>query len=91
MSMRVWGLMSLLLFLTACATERLVPVPEVVEVPGPIRYVEIPAQLTERCQKVEIPEQATYAEAIELWAEDRSSIDACNGKLAGIESLGVSE
>jgi len=78
----------LLPLLTACVTEKFVPVPEIVEVPGPVQWREIPADLVEPCDKAEIPETLTYGQAIELWADDRAQIDTCNGRLAGIESLG---
>jgi hypothetical protein len=76
--------------LTACGTERVVEKPVIVEVVK-TEWREVPADLTARCAKSEIPEAMTYGEALESWAKDRASIDACNGKLAGIESLGVDE
>jgi hypothetical protein len=81
----------LLLSLTACATEKFVPVPEIVEVPGPVQWREIPAGLTEPCEKTEIPDGMTYGQALEKWAEDRAAIDTCNGRLAGIDSLGADD
>ena len=88
MSMRVWGLMFPLLCLTACASERLVPVTKVVEVPGPVRWQAIPKALLKPCEPLPIPERATYADLIEIHAGDRSVIDTCEGQLEAIRSLG---
>lgn len=77
----------LTLSLTACGTERVVEKPVIVEVVK-TEWRSIPADLTEQCPKVTIPDGLTFGQAIELWAEDRAAIDACNGKLAGIKSLG---
>ena len=75
------------LFLTACATERIVekPVPVYID---RVEYVPVPADLTETRQKQAIPDGLTYAGALELWAKDRETIDVLNGTLMGISSLG---
>jgi hypothetical protein len=80
----------LLLLLTACGTERVVERPVIHEVVR-VEWREIPADLTARCPKSEIPDSLTFGQAVELWAEDRAAIEQCNGKLAGIESLGADE
>lgn len=77
----------LTLFLTACASERIVEKPVIHEVVK-TEYRDVPSDLTTRCKKTEIPETMTYGEALEGWAADRAQIDVCNGRLAGIESLG---
>ena len=83
-------LLFLTLCLTACDRTRVVEKPVIHEVVR-TEWREIPADLTTRCDKAQIPEQATYGKLIELWSEDRANIDVCNGKLAGIESLGENE
>ena len=77
----------LTLCLTACGTERVVEKPVVVEVVK-TEWRAVPDDLTAPCAKTEIQVGMTYGEAIESWAKDRASIDACNGKLKGIRSLG---
>jgi len=85
--MRVLILLCPLLFLTACDSTRVIEKPVVHTVTETV-WREIPADLTLPCAKAEIPPEATYGDVIALWSEDRASIDACNGKLAGIDSLG---
>ena len=80
-------LLCLTLFLTACANERIVEKPVIHEVVR-TEYRDVPSDLVRKCEKTEIPETMTYGEALEGWAADRAQIDVCNGRLAGIESLG---
>ena len=85
--MRVLASLCLIAFLTGCATEKFVPVPEIVEVPGPIQWREIPSTLTTTVPKVTIPATLTYGDAIKAWSKDRAAIDKLNGQLSGIKSL----
>ena len=73
--------------ITACTPERVIEKP-VVQTVVETRWREVPAELTKPCPKAEIVDEMTYGEAIEAWSRDRAAIDVCNGKLAGIESLG---
>jgi hypothetical protein len=84
--MRAFLLPCLLIFATACSTERIVEKPVPYEV---VRYetVPVPAELTSECEKRPIPEDLTYGEALALWAEDRASMDVCNGRLRAIRGL----
>lgn len=86
--MRTVALVSpfLLLFLTACGTERVVERPVIHEVVR-TEWREVPIDLTASCDKQPIPDSMTYADVLESWAKDRSSLDRCNGKLTGIRSL----
>lgn len=90
MRMPAWTLLFLLPFLTSCDRVRIVEKPVIHEVVK-VEWRDVPADLTQPCDKAEIPPQMTYGEALEGWAKDRASIDACNGKLAGIESLGAGD
>lgn len=83
-----WILVSLMPLFAACGTERIVEKPVVVEVPGPVQWREVPADLLLECVKSSIPDGLTYGEALEAWAEDRAQIDVCNGQLQAIGSLG---
>lgn len=76
-----------LLLLTACASEVIKPQPVPVPVPGPVQWREVPPKLLLMRQKTTIPETATYGEALQLWVEDRSTIDKLLGQLQGIASL----
>ena len=80
----------LLLCCVACGTERVIEKPVIHEVVR-TEWREIPSDLTLPCPKAEIGPEMTYGAALEAWSEDRAAIDACNGKLAGIESLGEGE
>lgn len=85
--MRVLILLSLTTLFAACGTERVVEKPVLVEVPGPVEYVAVPADLLLRHIKTTIPATLTYGEALQLWAEDRAIIEKQNGQLAAIEVL----
>ena len=82
----VWIFLCLPAFLTACATERVVTVPEVVEV---VRYerVNIPPELLSDCRISPVTDDLTFGQAVGLWADDRASLAACNGQLEAIRSL----
>lgn len=86
MRMHVWIPICLLLSLTACGTERIIEKPVPVEIIR-VEYVPVPADLLHGAQKQTIPETLTYGLGIELWAEDRSTIDILNAKLKAIQSL----
>ncbi len=87
MRMRVLASLCLIALLTGCATEKFVPIPEIVEVPGPIQWREIPPSLTTPVSKITIPDALTYGDAIKAWSKDRAAIDKLNGQLLGIKSL----
>ncbi len=75
-------------YLTACSTERVVTRTEIVTVTE-TEFVNVPTDLTVPIAKQERPDgEITYGDTIGLWAEDRSTIDKLNGRLAAIESLG---
>lgn len=56
-----------------------------------VQWREIPADLTLPCPKQVIVAGMTYGEAIEAWSRDRTAIDTCNGRLAGIATLGETD
>lgn len=84
--MLVLMLICQLLWLTACATERIVEKPVPVEIVK-TEYVPIPTDLLRVEPKQVVPEQLTYGQAIELWAEDRASLEKVNGRLKAVGSL----
>ena len=84
--MRVLILLCLPLCLTACGTERIVEKPVVHEVIK-TEWRSIPGDLTTECVKATINSDMTYGEALSAWAQDRASLDVCNGKLNGIKRL----
>lgn len=71
--------------LTGCGSQRVVTVPEVVEV---VKYerIPVPAELLADCVKSLVPSELTYGQALSLWAEDRAKLDTCGGQ---IEAIGV--
>lgn len=87
---RVLILAFLTLLLTACATEKIVPLPVPVEIEV-VKWTPIPDDLTEEIPKQAIPDELTYGEAIDLWSQDRSSLDTVNGRLRGIQELSDDE
>lgn len=84
--MRVWIPLCLLSCLTACATEVIVekPVPVEVEV---VKWTPVPADLTIQEPKKPIPDELSYGEAIELWSQDRASLETVNARLRAIQGL----
>lgn len=88
MTIRVLILPCLLSFLTACATETVIPEPVIVEVERTV-YVPVPADLTARRDAVPVPDSATYGDLVELWARDRATIAILNGRLDGIKALAM--
>lgn len=57
-------------------------------VPYPVtEYIGVPAELTMQRNKITLPEELTYGEALEHWAIDRATIDTLNGQLRAIQSL----
>ena len=79
-------LMCTLILLGACATERIVEKPVPVEV-FIVDYIEVPRDLTGGMAKQRVPDGLTYGEAIQLWSEDRATIDTLNGNMLAIRSL----
>ena len=80
----------LILSLTACAKERVVLKPEIVEVVR-VERIGVPADLTRQLDLQRIPDQATYGDLIGILAEERKTVQTLNGRLAAIESLGESD
>lgn len=78
---RVLGL--LILALAGCKS---IPHVEVVEVPGPTRYVQVDEQLTRPCP-IEAPVNATPMEAVRVAKARKDSLEACNRKLERIRAI----
>lgn len=74
------------LTLSGCSNTRIVEKPVPVEVVR-VEVVPIPAELLHVEHKQSIPDQITYGQAIELWSEDRATIDILNGRLDAIRIL----
>ena len=88
MKIHVLILLFLNLYLGACGTQKIVPKPKIVKIPGPVEYIAVPADLLILHEKTTIPEGGiTYGEAIQLWEADRAIIDIQNGQLLGIDAL----
>jgi hypothetical protein len=75
-----------LLILTALAGCKSIPEVEVVEVPGPTRYVAVPAELTAECP-IEEPTVATPIEAVRVAHARRESLAECNRRMRAIRQL----
>ena len=90
MKTRASILLCLALFLTACATEKVVERPVVVHTTES-KWREIPSDLTRTLPKQPIPQSLTYGEFIEVCSRDRATIDTLNGQLLGISSLSEPE
>lgn len=76
----------LLILSTGCSNQKIIPEPVVVEVPV-TKYVPVPPRLLVQYQKAELPETLNYGEALQLWAEDRATIDSLLGQIVAIETL----
>jgi hypothetical protein len=70
----------------ACSTERLIEKPVPVEIVR-VEYVRIPLDMLHVESKQAIPESLTYGQAVELWSEDRATIDRQNARLKAISEL----
>ena len=84
--MRALILVLIPLFLSACATERVVEVPVPVEVVR-TEYIDVPPDLLRNIAKTSIPNHLTYGEALTQWSQDRATIDKLNALILGIKSL----
>lgn len=69
---------------TAC--QRRPSPPQVVEVPGPTKYVPIDPRLTKRCP-IEEPKSSAPLEAARVAKERRNALEQCNRQLQGIEAV----
>lgn len=49
--------------------------------------VAVPSDLLIRHQKTTVPETLTFADALQLWVEDRALVDTLNGQITAIQSL----
>lgn len=74
----------LLILLAGCATRP--PRVEMVEVPGPTRYVEVPAELTRECP-IEEPRDRSPMEAVRVAQARKQALEACNRDKARIRAL----
>lgn len=87
--MRIYALILLflasLLTLYGCESTRIVEKPVLVEVVK-FERVPVPDKHLVIHNKTTLPDSLTYAEAIQLWAEDRAIVDKQNGQL---EAIGV--
>lgn len=72
------------LFLAACGTRP--PKVEVVEVPGPTRYIELPDYLTAECP-IEEPASRVPMEAVRVAHARKESLQDCNRRLRAIRAL----
>ncbi len=85
--MRVWILLCLLTFLTACTPTKVVTRTEVVT-ETVTQYVEVPPHLSAPVEKgVQPVGDVTFRDVILLWAEDRARLDIANSRLSAIRSL----
>lgn len=75
-----------LLTLSACSTTEIVEKPVPVEVVK-TEFVPVPADLVAEIPKNTVPDGLTFADALELWSEDRAIIDTLNARLRGIQGL----
>ena len=84
--------MSLTLFwtLSGCSSQEVItPQPVIIEVPGPVQFVDVPPDLLVLHNKSIVPEGLTFGEAMQLWVADRETIDVLLGNIGAISSLGT--
>ena len=75
--------------ISGCSNQEVItPQPEIIEVPGPVQWREIPPDLLVIHNKSTIPETLTWSEVAQLWTADRETIDILLGNLLAINSLG---
>lgn len=72
-----------LVLLAGCKT---IPQVEVVEVPGPTVYVEIPDQFTRDCP-IEEPVSTVPMEAVRVAKARKDALEACNRNMARIRAI----
>lgn len=77
--------------LHGCSGQRVIEKPIVVTVSGPVKHIEVPAELLVQHNKTTIPESLTYGEAMQLWGADRATIDTQNGQTQGIAILNLED
>ena len=76
------------LSLIACGSnEIIVPEPVVVPIPGTVERTPVPPDFLVQRRKSTIPDTLTYGDSLQLWAEDRASLDSVNAQLGAIEEL----
>ena len=84
--------MFLSIFLGGCgANEVIVEKPVVVEVPGPVQHIPVPAEFLVIHEPATIPDSLTWAELAQLFTADRETIRMLNAQIVGIKSLNISE
>ena len=74
------------MFCSACGTTKIVEKPVPVEVIV-VKYVPVPDSFLIRREKSTIPNNLTYGEAMQLWIEDRATLDVQNNQLLAIGTL----
>lgn len=60
-------------------------VTRVVEVPGPVKWVLIPAELLSPCRNADTP--LTNGELLDSWHRQRATLETCDAQLAEIAKL----
>lgn len=80
--LRVLGLLTIL----ALAGCKSIPKVEVVEVPGPTRYIAIPDELTRPCP-IEEPANRAPLEAVRVAKSRKDALEACNRDKARIRAI----
>jgi hypothetical protein len=73
----------LILLLAGCKT---IPKVDVVEVPGPTRYIELPGYLTADCP-IEDPTSTAPMEAVRVAHARKESLQDCNRRMRSIRAL----
>ena len=84
--MRAAYILLLAALFAGCGPTRVIEKPVIHEVIK-TEWRNVPADLLAPCGKTEIMSDMTYGEAIEAWAQDRATVDACNGQIDAIRSL----
>ena len=80
------GLLLLLLALSGCSTTPIQPTPVIVEVPGPTRYIPIPAELTKPCT-LSLTPPTTNGDLYRQWQQLQAELAVCNNDKAAIRQL----
>ena len=76
--------------LSGCSSQEVVtPQPVIIEIPGPVQFVDIPPDLLVLHNKSTIPDELTFGQAMQLWVADRETIDIYVGNTEALKSLGT--
>ena len=71
-----------------CGHTEHIPDPVVVEVPGPVQWRPIAPELLTLHLPSDIPESASYGDAMQLWNADRESLKLMIANVRAISDLG---